>query len=209
MQPSSTRYIDQHSLKAPQLTLRKQDASATTMAVTCNSAVAPTDCDFPSPMTLTVGPSTFHFEGRGVWYHYGNLDCVLSGITSASCALTRGEYEGGIDDWFSVTTPAEYSTTTYVDMAQTDIEYMYVTIREAYTQETTTATSATTSGAGSGSKSTSHPSATSATTSNNSSTSSANSSSSATAAASNFAGTNNLACSAVGLGVLGLLMTFL
>ncbi|KAK5074803.1 hypothetical protein LTS08_005628 [Lithohypha guttulata] len=116
-----------------------QDATATTLAIQC-APQATTECDFPSPITVTVGPSTFHLDPTGIYYPLGLVDCTLSGTTAAVCAVTAGIYDDpdigyrSDNGWLDVTTPAASSTTNTATFAETDLGYITVTIPAALLQ---------------------------------------------------------------------------
>lgn len=128
--------------------LPNQDATATTLAVVCASPT-PTDCNFPSPITLTVGPSTFHQSPSGIWNILGEIDCTLtnSGKDGGECAYTQPVYDD--DDlnsattrsdngWLDISTPAPSSETSSVSFS-TGTEMGYVTVTVAAVDASVTA----------------------------------------------------------------------
>lgn len=57
------------------------------MAVTCPSDADSGECGFVEPVTVTVGPSTFHAE-ESFETTSGVLDCTVTGTTAATCEET-------------------------------------------------------------------------------------------------------------------------
>ncbi|KAK5097659.1 hypothetical protein LTR70_000628 [Exophiala xenobiotica] len=119
-----------------------QDATATTLAVVCASPT-PTDCNFPSPITLTVGPSTFHHSPSGIWNILGEIDCTLTsgGKDGGECAFTLPVYNEddlnsattrSDDGWLDISTPAPSSETSSVAFStETEMGYITVTVAAA------------------------------------------------------------------------------
>ncbi|TKA80676.1 hypothetical protein B0A49_01625 [Cryomyces minteri] len=69
------------------------DSTATTLAIACPSGTDPNDCGYPSPFTLTTGPSlyadsTVDPAGPGVFTQ--SVSCSLGGTTTAVCAASFG-----------------------------------------------------------------------------------------------------------------------
>ncbi|KIV87441.1 hypothetical protein PV11_02986 [Exophiala sideris] len=205
----------------------KSDASKTTMAVGCPTDVDANDCGFPTPITVTVGPSTFYasesFESTSAI-----VDCALTGTTAGVCAET---YIGPADMFDDTDTSALTATdassdtsitttATTVTLSSTDITYIPITLTTGELQVLTAAGTGAT-----GSEST--PSATGTTSSSGSqtaastsatgSTKSGTSTSSGTAATASSGSKNGaskgdsrmMACGAVGAGLVGLLSIML
>lgn len=146
------------------LLMLQQDAAATTMAIVCASPTV-VSCDFPSPMTVTVGPSTFHHNPTGIWNIIGEIDCTLtnSGKEGGVCGMTAGVYDE--DDlnsattrsdngWLDISTPAPSSeTSTFSFSTGTELGSITITMAAQEVQATATSTSATGTAMGSGSTS--------------------------------------------------------
>ncbi|KIW21040.1 hypothetical protein PV08_01619 [Exophiala spinifera] len=110
----------------------KSDSSKTTMAIACPTDADVNDCGLDGPLTVTVGPSTFHvqetYESTSVI-----IDCKVSGTTAANCAETYvGPYgliatetaTGSFDS--SIT-----STVTSTTLGPTDITFMAITLTDS------------------------------------------------------------------------------
>ncbi|RVX75119.1 hypothetical protein B0A52_01396 [Exophiala mesophila] len=112
------------------------DASQTTLAVTCPTETSDSDlgCGFDEPITVTVGPSTFHaeesFEGITAI-----LECSLDGTTSALCAETyigpAYLIDADVDDLTATDATTDTSlitTSTSTSLTGTDIVFIPVTL---------------------------------------------------------------------------------
>lgn len=113
-----------------------QDASQTTIAVACptdSSSDSDLDCGFDEPITVTVGPSTFHAEEsfEGVT---AILECSLDGSSSAICAETYIGPAYLIDSDLDLTASdattntALITTATSTSLSGTDIVFIPVTL---------------------------------------------------------------------------------
>lgn len=134
-----------------------QDASQTTIAVACPTDVDSNDCGFDEPITVTVGPSTFHaeesFEGITAI-----LECSLDGSSSALCAetfigpayLVDSDLDLTASD--ATTDTALITTATSTSLSGTDIVFIPVTLvsdLDAAAETGATATASTASETGS------------------------------------------------------------
>ncbi|KAJ9501350.1 hypothetical protein H2202_003144 [Exophiala xenobiotica] len=201
----------------------KSDSSKTTMAIACPTDADSVDCGFAGPITVTVGPSTFHaqesFESTSVV-----LDCKMTGTTAAMCAETFVGPAGLLATDISSLTASDASfdtslttTATTTTLASTDMAYIPITLTDSLGDDTTLSTTAA-SGA-SGSASTASGTGSSATqTTGSSSTTSGSSGTSSSGRASPSSDTNSganrgdsrmLGCAAVGAGLVGLTIMLL
>lgn len=135
-----------------------QDASVTTMKLSCPDGEDSVACGFAEPVTVTAGPSTFHaeeaFESISVV-----LDCQVTGTTEATCVETYVGPAGLIEDMDSATddpyTNTDITTTTVTTvLSPSDMAWIPVTITAGGGSNSTTTHS-------SGSAHTSHASTTS------------------------------------------------
>jgi len=198
------------------------DASKTTMAIACPTDADADACGFPEPITVTVGPSTFHaeesFESTSVV-----LDCAVSGTTAAVCAETYVGPAGLIaTDISAAASSFDTSVTTTAvttTLSSTDVAFIPVTI---VTTALGDASSNTASLGASASASTASATGTSGTQSTASASGSTGSSSTGTSSASSTGGavtpssdsnegaskgvSRTLAIAAAGAGLLGLIV---
>ncbi|KAL6248376.1 hypothetical protein RBB50_004631 [Rhinocladiella similis] len=195
----------------------KSDSSKTTMAVACPSDAGSTDCGIDGPITVTVGPSTFHaeesFESTSVV-----LDCTVSGTTAAACAETFVGPAGLIaTDAPSLTnTEASFdtsitSTATSTTLGPTDMSYIPITLTDSLGDDSGLLTTASTGASGSSSTASStagsSSSSSSATSSSSGTSGTSSGSASPTGDSSNGAsggGFRMLTWSAMGAGLVGL-----
>ncbi|KAJ9658692.1 hypothetical protein H2198_003570 [Neophaeococcomyces mojaviensis] len=122
-------FADQQPLDA---SIIAESNNVATLAVQCAPGTDSSDCGFPEPITLTVGPSTFHYSPSGVYNILGELDCKVTGTTEASCIATQGVYDTASlatatdSDW--VTKPASTSTTTSGVLTGSELFFVSVTV---------------------------------------------------------------------------------
>ncbi|KAK5954057.1 hypothetical protein OHC33_004628 [Knufia fluminis] len=183
-----------------------QNPDAKTLAITCPPDIDSNDCGFPEPITVTVGPSTYHQSPTGYYEAYGEFDCKITGTTEAACAATVGAYEeGDIDSEGSITGTAVSSRSTSTVVTGTDLLFVDVTITAGAVAEETGSTSASGTGIVSqgGSGSTSGFASVTASGSATQSESAGSSSSSASSAAAATA-SGNVAAGVLEVGVAGL-----
>ena len=79
----------------------------------------------------------------GIYAFIGDVSCIVSGTTGASCTATAGNYDDqpGIgyrtdNGWLNVSTPAAKSETTSATLKATDISWFTVTLRQNAVQST-------------------------------------------------------------------------
>ncbi|KAI1608084.1 hypothetical protein EDD36DRAFT_423511 [Exophiala viscosa] len=216
------------SLKPANRVVGGQDASKTTMAVGCPTDVDADDCGFPTPITVTVGPSTF-YASEAYESTSAIIDCQLTGTTAGVCAETYvGPADLFEDTDTSLLTASDASsddsittTATTVTLSSTDMVYIPVTLTTGALQvisdsaastgatgsESTPQVTGTTSSSGSQTAE-----STAATGSTTGSTNSGTTTSSGTSATGSSGSTNGaskgdsrmMACGAVGAAVVGL-----
>ncbi|OBT75053.1 hypothetical protein VF21_06511 [Pseudogymnoascus sp. 05NY08] len=98
------------------------DATATTYAISCDSAASAQDCGVEGTITLTEGPTTAKYtiapviDPNGQTAFEGQYDCSLAGTTSAVCVESHGGSEANFPG---------VSTETYTS---TDQPYIPITI---------------------------------------------------------------------------------
>ncbi|KAJ9639095.1 uncharacterized protein PV06_07352 [Exophiala oligosperma] len=200
----------------------KSDSSKTTMAVACPSGTDSNDCGIVGAITVTVGASTFHaqesFESTSVI-----IDCKVSGTTAADCAETYVGPAGLIaTDAPSLTnTDASFdtsitSTVTSTTLGPTDMSYVPVTLTDSLGDGSGSSTTASTGA--SGSSSTASATSGGASSSSSSKTSGSSGTSSGSGSATPTADNNNgasggdsrmLAWSAMGAGLVGMMIMLL
>ncbi|KEF55447.1 uncharacterized protein A1O9_08197 [Exophiala aquamarina CBS 119918] len=206
--------IDNQALVGSVIT---SDASQTTMVVACPSSASDTDCGLFEPVTVTVGPQTFHVSidepSDDITVV---LDCAMDGTTAATCAQTYIGPQAFLETDISVLTASDATTNTAITtsvtstvLAQSEISFIGITLVDSID-----ASAAATTGA-SGTASTASSTGSGTSTSSGSSTASqtgGSSTSSGTAAATGT-GTSNgasrtdgrpLVFSVLGAGLLGL-----
>lgn len=114
------------------------------------------ECGFPTPITLTVGPSTLNYQPSGLYQVLGSIDCKITASTVADCTVASGIYSDAAstasqtDDAY-VTTPAASSSTTSSILSGTDVSFLEITITAGLEKATATGSS---SGSGAGSATT-------------------------------------------------------
>lgn len=186
------------------------------MVVACPSSVSAEDCGIFTPITVTVGPSTFHVSLEDEVTVV--LDCALAGTTGATCDQTFIGPQYFLETDLSILTATDITTSnteittsvTSTVLAPSDISFISITLVDSLDAANAASTGAsgtasTASSTGSGTR-TSGASSTAAQTSGSStgtSTGAATTSGSGNSGASRT-DSRALAFSALGAGLLGL-----
>jgi hypothetical protein len=110
------------------------DSAATTLVVACAPTVSASDCELPSPITVTAGPSTFIASLEQVVTETdtitAQINCALDGTTAATCAQTFvGPANWLVDQESASTTNTEIITTASTDvLTGTDVTFQSITL---------------------------------------------------------------------------------
>lgn len=103
-------------------------------------------CGFPTPITVTVGPSTLNYEPSGLYEVLGSINCKITASTVADCTVASGIYSDAAATSSQtleayVTTPASSSTTTSDILSGTDVSWLEITITAGLEKATATGSS--------------------------------------------------------------------
>ncbi|KAK5080621.1 hypothetical protein LTR70_008769 [Exophiala xenobiotica] len=131
-----------------------------TLAIGCPPDSDSNECGFPSPITVTVGPSTLHFGPMptGIYNLLGEFDCAITGTTEAVCAATVGVYD---TEYIGTATDTDWMTEVPKSSSSTTVTLSGEELAGGFVAATITAglgkgvESATTTESGTGSESTS------------------------------------------------------
>ncbi|KAK5060135.1 hypothetical protein LTR84_010019 [Exophiala bonariae] len=110
------------------------DSAATTLVVACPATVSAVDCELPTPITVTAGPSTFVAGLEQVVTETdtitAQINCVVEGTTAATCAQTFvGPANWLVDQESASTTNTEITTTVTTDvLTGTDVTFQAITL---------------------------------------------------------------------------------
>ena len=136
------------------------------MVVACPSTASDTDCGLYEPVTVTVGPKTFHVSiAEPTDDVTVVLDCAIDGTTAATCAQTYVGPEDFLETDISVLTASDATSNTAITtsitstvLAQSEISFIGVTLVDsidasaaATTGASGTASTASSTGSASGS----------------------------------------------------------
>lgn len=106
------------------------------MVVACPSSASDTDCGLFEPVTVTVGPQTFHVSIAETFDDITVvLDCAVDGTTAATCEQTYVGPEVYLETDISVLTASDATSNTAITtsvtstvLAQSEISFIGITL---------------------------------------------------------------------------------